>query len=116
MSCVEGISPVDKLATLSRLVSVTLKKHTDLLNINPKYIYISGGGAHNKAIMNGIREEFNNNTKFMNLNDWDIDAIEAQAFAYLAVRSYKGLPLTENNVTGIKIDVSGGLLNFPNVK
>ena len=52
----------------------------------------------------------------MNLNDWDTDAIEAQAFAYLAVRSYKGLPLTENNVTGIKIDVSGGLLNFPNVK
>ena len=113
MKCIDNILPIDKIATLSRLISVCLKHQVDLLNIEPKYIFVSGGGAHNNAIMNGIKEEFKNKVQFVDLQKWNIDAIEAQAFAYLATRSFKGLPLTENNVTGIKKDSSGGLLNFP---
>ena len=40
------------------------------------------------------------------------DSMEAQAFAYLAVRSMRGLPFTWNNTTGVKNPTSGGLLNF----
>ena len=42
---------------------------------------------------------------------WDGDAIEAQAFAYLAVRSLCGLPLSYPQTTGVRQPVSGGILH-----
>ena len=36
------------------------------------------------------------------------DFIESQAFAYLAIRSYLGLPITFPNTTGCKESISGG--------
>jgi anhydro-N-acetylmuramic acid kinase len=44
---------------------------------------------------------------------WSGDAIEAQAFAYLAVRSLKGLPLTYPGTTGISESLTGGVLAKP---
>jgi anhydro-N-acetylmuramic acid kinase len=41
------------------------------------------------------------------------DAIEAQAFAYLAVRSLKGLPLTFPGTTGVPRPLTGGVLAKP---
>ena len=41
------------------------------------------------------------------------DFIEAEAWAYLAVRSLKGLPLTFPTTTGCKVAVSGGVLGRP---
>ena len=41
---------------------------------------------------------------------WDGDALEAQAFAYLAVRSVRGLPLSLPSTTGVPQPVSGGRL------
>jgi anhydro-N-acetylmuramic acid kinase len=43
---------------------------------------------------------------------WDGDALEAQAFAYLAVRSVLGLPLSLPTTTGAPRPVRGGRL-FP---
>jgi anhydro-N-acetylmuramic acid kinase len=40
---------------------------------------------------------------------WSIDALEAQAFAFLAVRSLKGLPLTFPTTTGIPQPMRGGV-------
>ena len=42
---------------------------------------------------------------------WDGDALEAQAFAYLAVRSLKGLPLSLPGTTGVKTPTTGGKLH-----
>src|SRR4029077_1626407 len=39
---------------------------------------------------------------------WDGDALEAQAFAYLAVRSILGLPLSMPSTTGVVRPTSGG--------
>jgi anhydro-N-acetylmuramic acid kinase len=44
---------------------------------------------------------------------WSADALEAQAFAYLAVRSLNGLPLTFPSTTGVKIPTRGGVLARP---
>jgi anhydro-N-acetylmuramic acid kinase len=41
---------------------------------------------------------------------WDGDALEAQAFAYLAVRSVRGLPLSLPSTTGVSQPMSGGRL------
>jgi anhydro-N-acetylmuramic acid kinase len=39
---------------------------------------------------------------------WSADALEAQAFAYLAVRSRAGLPLTFPTTTGVPQPMTGG--------
>ncbi len=41
---------------------------------------------------------------------WDGDALEAQAFAYLAVRSLDGLPLSLPSTTGVARPTTGGRL------
>ena len=41
---------------------------------------------------------------------WDGDVIEAQAFAYLAVRSRRGLPLSWPGTTGAPAPLHGGRL------
>jgi anhydro-N-acetylmuramic acid kinase len=44
---------------------------------------------------------------------WDGDALEAQAFAYLAVRSVLGLPQTFPGTTGVARPLAGGRLDRP---
>ena len=44
---------------------------------------------------------------------WTADAIEAQAFAFMAVRSLRGLPLTFPTTTGVPEPMSGGVLVRP---
>ncbi len=44
---------------------------------------------------------------------WSIDSLEAQAFAYLAVRSLRGLPITFPGTTGAPRPLTGGVLAKP---
>ena len=44
---------------------------------------------------------------------WSIDSLEAQAFAYLAVRSLRGLPITFSGTTGAPGPLAGGVLARP---
>ena len=75
-------------------------------------MYVSGGGKKNKAILNGLKEDFDDILLPLESN-WNSDALEAQAFAYLASRSYNSFPYTWEKITGIKNQSSGGLLDFP---
>ena len=47
---------------------------------------------------------------------WSVDSLEAQAFAYLAVRSLRGLPITFPGTTGAPRPLTGGVLAKPGVK
>ena len=75
-------------------------------------MYVSGGGTKNKAILNGLKEDFENILLPLESN-WNSDAIEAQAFAYLASRSFKSIPFTWQKITGVRDQSSGGVLDFP---
>ena len=44
---------------------------------------------------------------------WQGDALEAQAFGYLAVRSLRGLPLSSPRTTGVAKATTGGVLFHP---
>ena len=44
---------------------------------------------------------------------WDSDAIEAQAFAYLAVRVMRGLPNSFPTTTGVPAPIVGGQIAYP---
>ena len=111
-SLIKDLSAEDKAATLSKLISAQLKVALKFFSQKPKRLYVSGGGIKNKAILNGLKEDFDNILLPLETN-WNSDAIEAQAFAYLASRSFKSIPFTWEKITGVKNKSSGGLLDFP---
>ena len=47
---------------------------------------------------------------------WNGDAIEAEGFAYMAVRSLKGLPISFPGTTGVKRPMTGGVLHQPGAR
>jgi len=74
---------------------------------------VCGGGRHNPAIMAALKSELNVPVDPVETVGWDGDALEAQAFAYLAVRSLRGLPLTFPETTGGPAPSPGGRLFRP---
>ena len=111
-SCIEHLSPEDKAATLSKLISLQLKKSLNFFSKRPKCLFICGGGSKNEAIIKGLKEEYDDIMLPLE-SHWNSDAMEAQAFAYLATRSLKSISYTWKKITGVRNEASGGLLNFP---
>ena len=74
---------------------------------------ICGGGARNPTLLRDIAEETRGKVVAADDLGWDGDALEAQAFAFLAVRSLRGLPLTFPGTTGAPRPMTGGRLNEP---
>ncbi|MGN6537724.1 MAG: anhydro-N-acetylmuramic acid kinase [Mesorhizobium sp.] len=79
----------------------------------PKLWIVCGGGRKNPHIVGDLREgAARQGAEVMRAEDagLDGDATEAEAWAYLAVRSLKGLPLTFPATTGCREAVSGGVI------
>ena len=49
----------------------------------------------------------------MEIVGWDGDGLEAQAFAFLAVRSILNLPLSYPETTGVRVKSTGGQTHYP---
>ena len=78
----------------------------------PKLYVVSGGGRLNRVIMNdlaALAEAEGAEVVAAEAVDLDGDSMEAEAWAYLAVRALRGLPLTFPGTTGVKAPVTGGL-------
>ena len=71
---------------------------------------VCGGGRKNPVLMAGLATAFNVPVDPVEAVGWDGDALEAQCFAYLAVRSMKGLPLSLPGTTGVPHPLTGGRL------
>jgi anhydro-N-acetylmuramic acid kinase len=75
---------------------------------------VCGGGRHNKAIISLLDSKLDMKISTTEKVGWISDAVEAQAFAYLAVRSQLGLPISFPTTTGVKEPLTGGKLSLPN--
>ena len=69
---------------------------------------VTGGGRHNKFLMDQLKARVNAPVLTTEDAGWDGDAMEAEAFAYLAMRSKKGLPLSLPTTTGVQQPMTGG--------
>ena len=98
----------DAIATLSEFTIKSIKKSCELLPNNPRALYVTGGGRHNKYMMERLRAELNFTIEDIGVLGWNGDALEAQGFAYLAVRSLLGLSLSEPMTTGVPTPMTGG--------
>ena len=105
---IKGLSLEDGSATLVAFTAATIRGAQKHLPAPPKRWLASGGGRHNPALMAAIRQSLSEPVEPVEIVGWDGDALEAQAFAYLAVRSLAGLPLSYPETTGVPYPVIGG--------
>src|SRR5437667_184808 len=76
--------------------------------------FINGGATRNPTLMRMLAERLAPaQVETAGAVGWSADALEAQAFAYLAVRTLKGLPLTFPTTTGAPRPLTGGILVRP---
>ncbi len=109
-----GLSTEDGAATLTAFTAQSIARIASLLPKMPRSWIVVGGGANNPTLMKILAEAVAPaSVVTANSLGWSGDAIEAQAFAYLAVRSLKGLPLTFPGTTGVSAPLTGGVLAKP---
>ena len=105
------VSIEDGAASLSYITAFGIVNSFRHVPQTPKTLILSGGGAHNKAIIKYLEKlTKTGNSKFLNAQSIGAnpDFIESDAWGYLAIRSFYDLPLTYPTTTGCDKPVSGG--------
>ena len=74
---------------------------------------VCGGGRKNRTLMAMLAARSNAPVEPVEAVGFDGDMLEAQAFAYLAVRVLRGLPTSAPGTTGVRLPVSGGRVSRP---
>jgi anhydro-N-acetylmuramic acid kinase len=113
LTAVAHLSTEDAASTLVDFTAATIALSVKHMAEAPKRWVVAGGGARNLAILAALRERIS--VPVMTAEDmgWSIDALEAQAFAFLAARSLRGLPNTYPSTTGVPTPMTGGVLATP---
>jgi anhydro-N-acetylmuramic acid kinase len=105
------LSVADGAATLTALTAAAVARIIPHLPKPPRTWIVGGGGAHNPTLMGMLSERLKPAAvESASAVGWSIDALEAQGFAYLAVRSLRGLPITFPTTTGVVAAMAGGVL------
>ncbi|MBB3657088.1 anhydro-N-acetylmuramic acid kinase [Rhizobium sp. BK650] len=106
----------DGARTLAHVAAASIVKSASYLPENPSVYIVCGGGRLNAAIMAEFADmagEKGSAVMSAEQAGFDGDAMEAEAWAYLAVRSLEGLPLTYPGTTGVSQPITGGVLAEP---
>lgn len=108
---VQGLSVEDGMATLSAFTVESLMAGISLVGARPKTVILAGGGRHNGFLVSQIRARLGT-ARVIAAEElgWRGGAIEAEAFAYMAARSLKGLPISFPGTTGVAAPLTGGNL------
>lgn len=110
-----GLEPVlhleteDALATLAAFTVEAVVRAQNFFPHAPRQWLVAGGGRHNIALMDMLAEKLGN-VKSVEAVGWEGDALEAQAFGFLAMRVLNRLPTSLPILTGARKPVCGGAL------
>lgn len=111
-----SLQPVQHLAlengaaTLAAFTATSIARSREHFPEEPKLWVISGGGRRNRTLMSMIAARVEGAVAPAEAAGFDGDAVEAEAWAYMAVRSLKGLPITFPGTTGVPRPLTGGVL------
>ncbi len=105
-----GLSLEDGAATLTEMTAAAVAAARRHFPAPPHEWLICGGGRHNPALMAALARRLDAPVRPVEAVGWTGDALEAQAFAFLAVRSVRGLPLSLPATTGVPQPMPGGRL------
>jgi anhydro-N-acetylmuramic acid kinase len=109
----EELSPADGTATLTMITARAVAASMTFMPQRPHCLYVAGGGRLNNTLMRWITDLAGVFVRPVDDLGWSGDGLEAEAFAYLAVRSQLGLPLSVPGTTGVPEPMTGGTLYHP---
>lgn len=107
------VSLSDGAATLCAFTVLSTVRTIRQMSVAPDRVIVCGGGRRNPTIMTMLQLELDCPVMPAEAMGWESDAIEAQAFAYLAVRVVRGLPNSFPTTTGVPIPTVGGRIADP---
>ena len=109
---VAGLAPADAMRTLCAFTAQSIARCIQDLG-HPAQVIICGGGSKNPVLMQELANCFSCPIKAAERLGWSADAMEAQAFGYLAARHLADLPLSFPTTTGVPHPLPGGVLARP---
>ncbi|MBX7146078.1 MAG: anhydro-N-acetylmuramic acid kinase [Alphaproteobacteria bacterium] len=112
VSCLQGLSFLDGTATLTAFTVESIVKSVQYFPEPVQLWLVTGGGRHNKTLMQNLQERLKVTVKPVEAFGWEGDSLEAQAFAYCAVRFLKKLPISFPKTTGVIRPIYGGHLSL----
>ena len=97
----QGLEPQDILACYSQIFAEVLANDIKLFSKKPKQIIVCGGGAYNKNLLDILQKKLVD-IKILTAQEvgFNVDSIEAEAFAFLAIRRILNLPISFKKTTG----------------
>jgi anhydro-N-acetylmuramic acid kinase len=110
---VAPLSDADAAATLTACAVAAVARGMEHCPTPPERMLVSGGGRRNAAMMAGLTAALELSVEPVEAVGLDGDMLEAQAFAYLAVRMARGLPTSCPSTTGVAAAVGGGVISSP---
>jgi len=113
VSSVDVLDAADGAATLTAFSAGAVARGLAYFPRPPGSWFVSGGGRHNGSLMAAIADAVGAEVRPVEDLGWNGDALEAEAFAFLAVRSARCLPLSLPQTTGVAEPVTGGRLWRP---
>lgn len=111
LDAVRGLSAADGAATLAAFTAEAVARALEFLPEAPRRWLVCGGGRHNPTLMALLQQVLQAPVEPVEAVGWRGDAIEAEAFAFLAVRSLLNLPLSVPGTTGVAAPMPGGVLH-----
>jgi anhydro-N-acetylmuramic acid kinase len=110
---VAQLSLEDAAATLTAFAARAAALGIARCQVKPERVIACGGGRHNPVLMAWLAEAAGVPVEPAEAHGWRGDAIEAEAFAYLAARTAKGLPISFPSTTGAPRPMTGGRIVQP---
>ena len=108
LESLEKLELEDAAATLVAFMAEGVRLGFEMMGATPTELIVCGGGRHNPEIMKALAARLPCPVKTAEDHGWRGDSIEAEAFAYLAARTQRGLPLSFPKTTGVPAPMTGG--------
>jgi len=108
-----SLSLQDAAATLVAFTAEAVRLACELMGETPSELIVAGGGRRNPQIMRALAQRLTCPVSDADAHGWRGDAIEAEAFAYLAARTARGLPISFPKTTGVPQAMTGGRIVRP---
>lgn len=113
LDLVRELEDADAAATMTGMAAAAVMQGMQHCPSPPERVLVTGGGRHNPVMMEMLAAGLDCPVEPVEAVGLDGDMLEAQAFAYLAVRVARGLPTSCPGTTGVRAAVGGGTLSYP---
>jgi anhydro-N-acetylmuramic acid kinase len=113
VALVRELSDADAAATLTAMCAAGVAEAMQHCPSPPSRVLVTGGGRRNPVLMQMLEVSLDCPVVPIEEVGLDGDMLEAQAFAYLAVRVARGLPTSCSGTTGVRAAVGGGTVSVP---